>query len=143
MTGLDKFIRECEYVENKDDVLAILQNVDIELTYNGVKLKDGHNMRAYTLELNGVAFSYYEGMGLEPMTDKNKPEKAVNAIWCVLTDVEALAYCDTVDEFMREYGYTDEIQARRIYKDIGSNSNKLARVFTDDEVATLTENVRF
>ena len=48
-------------------------------------------------------------------------------------------YCDNVDDFMSEFGYTDYDHAQCVYKQLQENNSRLEQVFTAEELRVLEE----
>lgn len=138
------YILNNEYIENKDEVINILEKHNFYITYEGkdfMNEEDKNVMYKYYVEIDGVKFDYYEGLGCDMLDAENTSDKIINALWCILNEINYIY--DDLDDFMLNYGYEDRTQARKIYNQIKVNDKKMRGIFTEEEIGALTENIQF
>lgn len=131
-----------EYVENREKVLQILERVNFVLKGKGHSSGRGY---VYDLEMftdsKEEHFEYSEGLGLDILNEQNGLEKIINALWCLLSDYFCIYDRDIV-EFMKEFGYENLQEGKKIYNAIKENNEKLLNIFTEDEIEYLKDNIQ-
>ena len=123
-------------------IKKVLESKDIDFEYMGMGTMseyDTQAMRYYVLTINNNCFEYFEGVGHDILTAENKENKILSAISCLVRDYFIKDYCDNVDDFMSEFGYTDYDHAQCVYKQLQENNSRLDRVFTAEELRVLEE----
>lgn len=133
-----------EYIENKGKVENILNQCEYDLIFKELDTKE--KQYKYILYINDLQFAYFEGIGNEKLTDTNKQDKMLNAIWCLLSDRQCIIYNDNEYDFMCEYGYNKNAQTmeqgHKIYNDILLNNKKLLKCFNAEQLDFLTDNIQ-
>lgn len=123
-----------DYINNKEIVLDILNSKEIEFLFIN---KDSKKYN-YIIVINNHRFDYFEGLGNEPLNDKNKGEKIISAINCLLLD---MSYSDYgLDEFIEEMGYK-ATEGIRVYNAIQENSKKIKEIFSKEEIDILSSSM--
>ena len=138
------YILKNEYIENKEDVINILEKHNFYITYEGKGKMwddDKNEMYKYIVEIDNKKFNYFEGLGNAMLDAENTNDKIINALWCILNEINYI-YSD-LDDFMIENCYEDRAKARKIYNQIMKNKQKMYDIFTSEEIGTLTENIQF
>lgn len=130
-----------EYISNKKQVYDILKKKTYSLTFLGVGYMNKNRMYHYQFSIDNMSFDYYEGLGHEKLDKKNKGLKIINALWCILKDADAINFLDSVSRFMQEYGYTDIDYAIKLFDLCKDTKEKLARLFTKEELQVLNDNI--
>lgn len=59
-------------------------------------------------------------------------------LYCLIDDARAFENCRNLVEFMREFGYTEASKARKAYNGCMKQSERLHKLFTDEEIALLS-----
>lgn len=130
-----------EYVENKEEVIAILSKVEFNIEY----IKQGGTSYDYKFSIiyneKTFNFDYGEGFGNAILDNSNKENKIINALWCLLTDYRCVVDYSLV-EFMQEFGYDSLKEGEEIYNKILEDNKKLLQVFTEQEIDILGENIQ-
>lgn len=130
-----------EYVNNVEQVEHILNQCEYDLEY----LTTNENKRKYNLIINDLKFSYFEGMGHELVNSRNKQDKMLNAIWCLLSDMSFYNQSATEYDFIYEMGYNDNAktmeEGHKIYLTIQRNNEKLLKCFSQEQLEFLTDNI--
>lgn len=126
------------------EINRVLQAKNIDIEYIGMSTMNEYDtqvMRYYVLTINNYCFEYYEGVGLEELNELNRREKIISSVVCLINDYQY--YQDfkfrTLDDFMSEFGYTDDEKAQKVFDIMGYNSQKLQKVFTAEELDYLLE----
>lgn len=63
--------------------------------------------------------------------------KKIDILYCILMDATAYTNCYNFADFMAEFGYDKEAEAKKVYNGCKRNYNKLTTLFTDAEVEDL------
>lgn len=71
---------------------------------------------------------FYKGVGLENELNKNE------FLRCVVGDAIAYCSCNSLNDFMDEFGYEDEKKARKIFNACKSIYSELTNYFSEDEL---------
>lgn len=133
-----------EYIENKGKVENILNQCEYDLIFK--ELDNKTKQYKYILYINDVAFDYFEGIGNEKLTDTNKQDKILNAVWCLLSDRQYILYNNNEYDFICEFGYNENAQSmakgHKIYNDILINNRKLLKCFNAEQLEFLTDNIQ-
>lgn len=132
----EKFGNYKEYVENIDKVVELLNKHDFEMVENPLQA------RQYMLYINDIGFEYSEGEANEMINSRNKQEKILNAIWCVLMDISCYLESKDFIEFAENFGYNNYREAQRIYEACKVNYEKMLKLFTESEIEFLQENIQ-
>lgn len=66
-----------------------------------------------------------------------------DVIDCLFVDADCAAYCKTPEDVSRSYGYTDYKEAARILKACQANKVKLEKLFNEEELKALREEVQY
>lgn len=131
------------YVENKEEVLKILENVNFEIGYDDEQ--DDWNGYNYiiTIERNSIKqdFKYREGMAHDTLTDENEQEKIISALHCILTDLSCI-YGRTVIDFIEEFGYDNIRDGEKVFNNILEEERKIKTLFSQDEIDIMQENIQ-
>lgn len=129
-----------EYIENKEEVIAILDKVEFNIEYVGQQKCYDYK---FSIIYNGKTFDfdYGEGFGNAILDSSNKENKIINALWCLLSDYRCVVDYSLV-EFMQEFGYDSLKEGEEIYNTILENNKKLLQIFTEQEIDILGENIQ-
>lgn len=127
-----------DYVFNKKQVYKVLKNKDFQLDYMGIFDK----MHCYNFYINDTMFKYYEGLGHDTMTQDNKHDKMLNALWCILQDADTMNFFATIDSFMQEFGYLDYTKALETFRGCKETKDKLSKLFNSQELVLFYDNIR-
>lgn len=72
--------------------------------------------------------------------DNYKNESKLNDfMYAIISDMRAIEYCDTIKDFMKEFGYDSYEEAKKIFNGCETNGNKLKSMFTIEEIVTIEE----
>ena len=118
------------YIKEGEKFCDILKNKAIYCNTPKIELENGVQYRHYQFTINGVYFPYFEGIRVK---HNNTEEKILNALWCLLRDSVSYMNIHNFNDFCAEFGYTDEIEAKEVYKAMGRNYNKLITLLNDDQ----------
>ena len=108
--------------------MNILNNIEFNYTYEGLKIEDGWEHNAYTVKItnNGITekFNWSQGLGIE-----NDP---------ILEDVMECLIMDLnyYDEDIYSL-YDEEYQAEKIIKELEKQNNKMNNLFSENEQAEI------
>lgn len=131
-------------MKNKKKIFDILNKKDISLEYLGLgkmNKDDKYDMYHYTLNIDEQRFDYFEGLGHDKLNKENRQEKVLNALYCIIQDGDTITFFKSIDNFMREFGYVDFIQAQSVYNKCKDTRKKLSLLFTIGELNVLRENL--
>lgn len=134
---MKKAIENNEYITNKERVFDILKDKTFDLVFTH---KD--TMFHYVFIINDTTFDYGEGLGHEPMTEENKHDKIINALYCVLSDADTMNFFKSIDDFANEFGYTSISQTIKVFYSCQETNEKLNKIFTKQELHELRENIQ-
>lgn len=134
---MKKAIKNNEYITNKERVFDILKDKTFDLVFTH---KD--TMFHYVFIINDTTFDYGEGLGHEPMTEKNKHDKIISALYCVLSDADTMNFFKSIDDFANEFGYTSISQTIKVFYSCQETNEKLNKIFTKQELHELRENIQ-
>ena len=96
------------------------QKYKVELNYNG---------KTYTTHYTDSVMAYRNG---EDINFKNVME-------CLLLDKSAYDSCTDIDDFQNEFGYEKVSECLKAYKGCKETSEGLERLFTEEELEELRE----
>ena len=109
--------------------MNILNNIEFNYTYEGLKIEDGwgeHN--AYTVEItnNGITekFNWRQGLGIE-----NDPILE-DVMECLIMDL----YFDNEEIYSM---YDEEEQANKVIKELEKQNNKMNNLFSENELTKI------
>lgn len=123
-------------VEDTTHFLRIMQNKRVYINSPRYTRKNNWECIEYTFKVEGITFSYSEGLGIEQKTKENQMEKIVNALWCILRESLDIDNYYSYYDFSKEFGY-DFTEGQKIYNQIKRNRNKLLRIFRESEIEDL------
>lgn len=126
-----------DYITNAEEVQSVVNNCNFNLIDKG--FNNQSKQYDYILTINKKSFKYFEGAGLEPLKATNKEEKILNCLWCLLNDYSYRDY--SILDFKNFLGYEDDEQAMKILKQIKRNSARLATIFSNEDIETLSKNI--
>jgi len=130
-----------EYIENVEKVENILNQCEFDL----IALPETKKQYNYILLIDDKKFDYHEGKGNEKLNAKNKNDKIINAIWCLLSDRDCVSCYDEYD-FICEFGYNENADKLKeghfIYNTILENNEKLKKCFSKEQLEFLTNNIQ-
>lgn len=126
-----------DYITNAEEVQSVVNNCNFNLIDKG--FNNQSKQYDYILTINKKSFKYFEGSGLEPLKATNKEEKILSCLWCLLNDYTYKDY--NILDFKNCLGYEDEEQAMKILKQIKRNSARLATIFNNKDMETLSKNI--
>ena len=131
-----------KYIENAEKVESILNQCEFDL----IALPETKQQYNYILLIDDKQFSYHEGKGNEKLTSKNKNDKIINAIWCLLSDRGYTKYTSNEYDFLCEFGYNENADKLKeghfVYNSILEKNEKLKKCFSNEQLDFLTENIQ-
>lgn len=100
------------------------------------------NCKEYILDLTynnkTMRYTFYDSVyNYENNQELNKFE----TLYAILTDRRAYRYSRSVEDFAKEFGYTDEEKAREVYRACKRIAHDLERLFTEEELEQLEQEV--
>lgn len=100
------------------------------------------NCKEYILDLTynnkTMRYTFYDSVyNYENNQELNKFE----TLYAILTDRRAYRYSRSVEDFAKEFGYTDEEKARKVYSACKKIAHDLERLFTEEELEQLEQEV--
>ena len=131
-----------EYIDKKDEVLKILDEVDFTIEDNGLLFNQYNYIVTIYNKDKSVSIEYYEGIGNEPLNESNATDKVISMLWCTLQDYNYTTniYENNILDFIEDFGY-DVKEGRRIFSAMIENTNKLLEVFTKEDLEFLKDNI--
>ena len=99
---------------------------------------EGRNKYKVTISNGNKPFStvFYDSLY---NTQRNERSDNFHILYCVISDAQAVEYCDTVEDFMAEFGYTYEDKANKIFKACQRAYDNLTEAFGYEGYKTLSE----
>ena len=110
---------------------TLLSEVNASKTYIGKSDCTSGNAYRVTLTRNGVKVGFIFNDNIYNESDKN------DFIYSLLSDSQAYESTRDLADFMNEFGYTDDTQAKKIYDACKKQSERLHKLFTNKEIETL------
>lgn len=109
----------------------LLNEINTTKTYIGKSDLTSGNAYRVTLTRNGKRIGFIFNDNIYNESDKN------DFIYSLLNDSQAYEYCYNFADFMNEYGYTDDKQAKKIYNACKKQSERLHKLFNSTEIEML------
>ena len=109
----------------------LLNEINATKTYIGKSNFTAGNAYRITLTRNDIKIGFIFNDNIYNESDKN------DFIWSLLLDSQAYENARDLTDFMNEYGYTDDKQAKRAYNACKKQSDRLHKLFNDAEIKTL------
>lgn len=109
----------------------LLNEINSTETYTGKSNFTAGNAYRVTLTRNGAKVGFIFNDNIYNESDKN------DFIYSLLSDSQAYESTRDLTDFMNEFGYTDEKQAKRVYDACKKQSERLHKLFNDSEIETL------
>lgn len=95
-----------------------------------------HTLYKCKIKYNGKQYSF----NYQCNTQYQKPNKK-DCLYCLLSDVSCFDYSVNVDDFLTEFGYTDNLQnirkGEKAYNACKRTAKALDRIFSDTEIELL------
>lgn len=110
---------------------TLLNEINTTKTYIGKSDCTSGNAYRVTLTRNGVKVGFIFNDNNYNESDKN------DYIYSLLRDSQAYEYTYNLADFMNEYGYTDDTQAKQVYNACKKQSERLHKLFNNTEIETL------
>lgn len=110
---------------------TLLNEINTTKTYIGKSNLTSGNAYRITLTRNGIKISFVFNDNIYNESDKN------DFIFSLLRDSQAYEFCYNLADFMNEYGYTDDKQAKQVYNACKKQSERLHKLFNNAEIETL------
>ena len=119
-------------IENLTQEQKTLLN-EINTTKTYIRKSDMTSGNAYrvTLTRNGKKIGFIFNDNIYNESDKN------DFIYSLLSDSQAYEFCYNLADFMNEFDYTDDKQAKKIYNACKKQFDRLHKLFNDTEIETL------
>ena len=119
-------------IENLTQTQKTLLN-EINTTKTYIRKSDLTSGNAYrvTLTRNDKKICFVFNDNIYNESDKN------DFIYSLLSDSQAYESTRDLTDFMHEFGYTDDKQAKKIYDACKKQSERLHKLFTNKEIETL------
>ena len=112
-------------------VKGLFPNFRMKITKMGWD-NEGRNKYKVTISNGGKPFStvFYDSLY---NTQKDLRSEDFHILYCVVSDAQAVEYCDTLEEFCSEFGYDMEIdKPNKIYKACQRAYDNLTETFGSD-----------
>lgn len=124
---------------NNNTIDTILKNIKFTAAV-AEEQKDlftpAHTLYKCKIKYNGKQYSF----DYQCNTDYEKPNKK-NCLYCLLSDASYVNYYTSVDDFLTEFGYTDNLQnirkGEKVYNACERTAKALDRLFTENEIELL------
>lgn len=72
--------------------------------------------------------------------DNYKNESKLNDfMYAIISDMRAIEYCNTIEDFMKEFGYKTYEEAKRVFNGCSKGKEKLLSMFTIKEIVAMEE----
>ena len=110
---------------------TLLNEINTTKTYIGKSTLTSGNAYRVTLTRNGVKVGFIFNDNIYNESDKN------DFIYSLLSDSQAYESTRDLTDFMNEFGYTDDKQAKQVYNACKKQSERLHKLFNDAEIETL------
>lgn len=122
-------------------VKGLFPNFKLKTTKMGYD-NEGRNKYKVTISNGEMPFStvFYDSLY---NTQKGEKSDDFNILYCIISDAQAVEYCDTVEDFMAEFGYSEEDKPNKIFKACQRSYNNLTNTFGHNGyeiLSTLTYN---
>lgn len=105
---------------NTRDLFSPYHRKYIVLVYN----RDNNNRNRY--------FTY--------QCNKDEEPKIEDLLYCLTMDYKSAEWCDSLDLFIKEYGYEDKPEeAERVFKQLQTYAERYSKLFTEEQVEKLIE----
>ena len=121
-TIFDKIIFSALDEEIVHDNNGNRQKYEVELNYNG---------ETYTTHYTDSVMAYRNGEGID----------FERVIECLLLDKSAYDSCRDIDDFQSEFGYEKVSECLKAYNSCKETSEGLERLFTEEELEQLQEEI--
>ncbi len=89
---------------------------------------EGRNKYKVTISNNGEVFStvFYDSIY---NTQRGERSDDFNILYCIISDAICITYCDSVEDFMNEFGYSYEDKPNKLYNACERAYNNLVKCF--------------
>lgn len=128
-----------EYSEDKKGLKKLMQEIKVfisEPTFKPYFIDDKESRNVYRVTIkrgeNKISFTFGDSI---TNTNKNEKPRLYDILACLNSDFHTP---ETFKDFCNEYGYNkDSIKANKLFKLCSKQSQKLKKIFTEDEINTL------
>lgn len=110
---------------------TLLNEINTTKTYIGKSDLTSGNAYRVTLTRNGIKVGFIFNDNIYNESDKN------DFIYSLLSDSQAYESTRDLTDFMNEFGYTDDKQAKQAYNACKKQFDRLHKLFNDAEIKTL------
>lgn len=110
---------------------TLLNEINATKTYIGKSDLTSGNAYRVTLTRNGIKVSFIFNDNIYNESDKN------DFIYSLLRDSQAYEFCYNLADFMNEFSYTDNKQAKQVYNSCKKQSERLHKLFNNTEIKML------
>ena len=113
----------------------LYDGIQIKATLVGKSQMTSGNEYKIRLEHNGTFAILPYHTNINDIVDKQ------DIVECLLLDSEAYENTNDVTDFADTFGYTDYIKAKKAYQECKKQSERLHKLFDDNEIAILQESI--
>lgn len=94
--------------------------------------KESRDVYKVTLNKDGKKVSYNYGQSIYASEKGEKPTNA-EVLYAFKQDKSSMSNTSSYQDFLSEYGYEDNKESKKIYSQLGKNSEKYDKVFNKSE----------
>ena len=105
----------------------ILNNIKFKKTYLEKSTLTSGNKYKITMTYNKKTISFIFNDNFENKSNLN------DCLYCLIMDSYAFEYNESIKDFMCEFGYTNESEAKRIYNACEKQFERFNKLFTQEE----------
>lgn len=131
-------VEELSAEERMQLVKGLFPNFKMKITKMGFD-SEGRNKYKITVSNGNTPFStvFYDSLY---NTQKNLRSEDFHILYCIISDAQAVDYCDTVEEFCDEFGYDMEIdKPKKIFNACMRTHDNLIKTFGTDGYEILSD----
>ena len=129
-----------DYIKNPEKVIETLKGHIFSLENKGINGKA--QMYLYKFKIGRYVFDYAEGCGCDRLNEENVYKKVLDALYCVIYDYGYLEfYNNSYEDMISDFGWEDNRQSRKTYNAMVRDNEKLDKIFSNDELRVLYENL--
>lgn len=99
---------------------------------------EGRNKYKVTISNGNTPFSkvFYDSIY---NTQRGERSDDFNILYCIVSDAQAVDYCDTVEDFMNEFGYSYEDKPKKIFNACMRTHDNLTNTFGEKGYSLLSD----